>query len=70
MLFLFFSEMIIMKYGVIYCFYNDENVIKNVELINAKSIEDAFNKTDCNIEINTIIPLNRHNKKMLRKLLN
>lgn len=58
-----------MKYGVIYCFYNGENVIKNIELINAKSIEDAFNKTDCNIEINTIIPLNSHNKKMLRKFI-
>jgi len=56
-----------MKYGIIYCFYNDENVIKNIAVISAKNIEDAFNKTDCNLEINTIIPLNKHNKKMLRK---
>lgn len=55
-----------MKYGIIYCFYNDQNVIKNVEVISAKNMEDAFNKTDCNLEINTIIPLNKHNKKMLK----
>lgn len=56
-----------MKYGIIYCFYNDENVIKNVEVIEAKNIEDAFDKTDCNLEINTVIPLNKHNKKMLKR---
>ena len=56
-----------MKYGIIYCFYNDEYVIKNVEVISAKNIEDAFNKTDCNLEINTIIPLNKYNKKMLKR---
>ena len=55
-----------MQYGIIYCFYNDENVIKKVEVINAKNIEDAFDKTNCNLEINTIIPLNKHNKKMLK----
>lgn len=56
-----------MKYGVIYCFYNDENVIKNVEVINAINIENAFDKTNCNLEINTIIPLNKHNKNMLKR---
>lgn len=57
-----------MKYGIIYCFYNDENVIKNVEIIKANSIEEAFDKTGCNLEVNTIIPLNRDNKRMLKKL--
>lgn len=56
-----------MKYGVIYCFYNDENVIKDVEVIHAKSVEDTFDKTNCNLETNTIIPLNKHNKKLLRE---
>lgn len=58
-----------MEYGIIYCFYNDEYIIKNIDIINANSIEEAFDKTGCNLEVNTIIPLNQHNKGMIKKLL-
>ncbi|MBI2647374.1 hypothetical protein HYW99_02765 [Candidatus Woesearchaeota archaeon] len=37
-----------LKYGVLYCFWNNQNVIKEAEVIEARNIESAFEKTNRN----------------------
>lgn len=58
-----------MKYAVMLCYWNNEKVIKDVELINATDIGTAFDRTDRNLEMNVVIPINKHNKTMLKKLI-
>lgn len=57
------------KYGVLYCLWQDERVIKFSEVIEASNLKDAIEKTDCNIESNVVIPFNDDNKEFIRKLL-
>lgn len=58
-----------MKLAVIYCFWNNLNVIKEVEIIDEISLDKAIEKTNRNLETNVVIPLNKHNKEMLKKLV-
>ncbi|MCD6523276.1 MAG: hypothetical protein J7K68_06080 [Candidatus Diapherotrites archaeon] len=39
------------------------------EIIEAKSLEEAIEKTDMNLELNVVIPLNNENIEHLRKLI-
>ena len=57
------------KYGVLYCIWNSENVIKFSEIIEAKSMEEAIEKTDRNLESNVVIPLTNKNIEHLKKLI-
>lgn len=57
------------KYGILYCLWNDENVIKFSEIIKARNLKEAIEKTDRNIEWNVVIPLTESNEKHLRNLL-
>jgi len=51
--------------------WNDENedVIKFHDVVEAESLEDALEKTDRNLEMNVVIPLNEDNKKILAELI-
>lgn len=58
-----------MKYAVMLCYWNDKKIIKDVEMIKVRDIETAFDITSRNLETNVIIPINKHNKAMLKKLI-
>jgi hypothetical protein len=58
-----------MRYAILYCLWNNENVIKDVEIIKEKNLKRAIEKTDRNLEANIVIPLNSNNKTMLNKAL-
>lgn len=58
-----------MRYAILYCLWNNENVIKDVEIIKEKNLQRAIEKTDRNLEANIVIPLNSNNKTMLNKAL-
>ncbi len=58
-----------MKYGVLYCVWDSENVIKFSEIIETENIKEAIEKTDRNLELNVIIPLTKANKEHLKRLL-
>ena len=57
------------KYGVLYCIWDNENVIKFSEIIEAKSMKETIEKTDRNLEMNVVIPLTNENIKHLKKLI-
>ncbi len=57
------------KYGVLYCIWDNENVVKFSEIIEAKNIEEAIEKTDRNLELNIVIPLTNKNIEHLKKLI-
>lgn len=57
------------KYGVLYCIWDNENVVKFSEIIEAKSMEEAIEKTDRNLELNIVIPLTNKNIEHLKKLI-
>lgn len=59
-----------LKFGVLYCFWNNVNSIKETEIIEARNISSAFRKTDRNLETNIVIPINKNNIKQLTKLIN
>lgn len=58
-----------MIYVVLYCYWNNPNVIKNIEIIEANKISSVFESTDRNLETNIVIPLNKHNIKMIKSLV-
>jgi len=58
-----------MKFAVIYCIWNDLNVIREVEIIDEVNLCKAIEKTNRNLETNIVIPLNKHNKEMLKKII-
>lgn len=58
-----------MKFAVIYCFWNDLNVIKEIEIIDEESLDNVIEKSNRNLETNIVIPLNEYNKNMLKKLV-
>ncbi len=58
-----------MKYGVLYCVWDSENVIKFSEIIEAENLREAIEKTDRNLELNVVIPLTKANKEHLKRLL-
>ncbi len=57
------------KYGVLYCIWDNENVIKFSEIIEAKSMEEVIEKTDRNLELNVVIPLTNKSIEHLKKLI-
>jgi len=57
------------RYGVLYCLWNDENVIKFSEIIEAENLREAIRETDRNLELNVVIPLTRENKEHLKRLV-
>ena len=57
------------KYGILYCIWDKENVIKFSEVVEAKSMEEAIEKTDRNLELNIVIPLTNENIRHLKKLI-
>ena len=57
------------RYGILYCIWDNENVIKFSEIIKANNLKEAIEKTDRNIELNIVIPLNSENIKHLKKLI-
>ena len=57
------------KYGVLYCLWNDEKVIKFSEIIEAENLREAIRETDRNLELNVVIPLTRENKEHLKMLV-
>ena len=59
-----------MKYAVMLCYWNNQNVIKDAEDIEAKNLNSAFEKTDRNLEMNVVIPINHHTGRMIKKLIN
>lgn len=58
-----------MRFGILYYLANDLNVIKDVEIIEAKNIDSAKRITDRNLEENIVVPLNESNIMLLKKLL-
>ncbi len=57
------------KYLVLYCIWDSEDVIKFSEVIEAENLEEALEKTDCNLELNVVIPLNEKNLEHLKKIV-
>lgn len=57
------------EFLVIYYLADSDNVIKNIGLVEAKDINDAFEETRNNFTSNIIIPKNRNNKEEIIKLL-
>lgn len=57
------------KYGVLYCRWDSENVIKSSGVFRARNLEEAIEYTNDNFELNVVIPLNKSNKKYIKKLL-
>jgi hypothetical protein len=57
------------KYGILYCIWDNPNVIKFSEIIEAENLKEAIEKTDRNLEMNVVIPLTKKNIKHLKKLI-
>ena len=57
------------KYGVLYCIWDGEDVIKFSEIIGANNLKEAIERTDRNLEMNVVIPLTEKNLKHLKKLI-
>jgi len=58
-----------MEFIVVYYRADDDKVIKSVNRIEAKDIEEAFEETQNNFTNNIVIPKNQKNKKEIIKLL-
>ena len=60
---------VVMKFGVIYCLGITEDVIQDIEIIEAENLEEAVGKSERNMEFNLVFPLTNSNKKGFRNLL-
>lgn len=58
-----------MKYIVMYYLANNLDVIKDIEIIKAKSLIHAKRKTARNLEENIVIPSNKSNLYKLKNII-
>ena len=59
-----------MEYAVIYYYGIDNDVIRDIEIVKARNLESAYEKTETNLELTIAIPLIKSNIDRLKALVN